>query len=643
MRAKRKFLICFVSLLLVFSNFSFLFSANYYICAATFFNKSFAERLVENLAGEGIPSIIDEYENPKNHDTYYRVLINLSFESSGEAKKKCEELKKNPVIQKLDLGHFWICEGDKVKNPAPKTPSSPAPQKTEPQKQENKPVIEEPRIEDGDGQWPEVIIVEPLVDEPVVDQIIEEPIVDEPFVPVEVDLPQEKTAPEPQIVLTQNDENENPLSEETPYSVKIRSYKDEQQAQNDKRRLKNRDIESYILKTYDEKELFSFDLHSGAFATEEETMEYQKELEEKGIKDTSVSDYNDEIEKIERYNEVIGDQEVVFEDVNASIPENFSEDVQTCVKQFPINRDFQIVGLSIYDLDNIKRYNPKLKPNYQWINPNARAFSFGSYRDDLYNKDVTIYLASGDKNAFDKMILESSDYDFSENSKFVKSIDFATAEGVLHCKLFVNDKDYILNGVNDDRSFEILMVAFDFTMEQLTNFLENCYNDSSYLVYPQLRKSLFVLPKDNEEIRRDFLKFELDKIGMDYAKEKGYADWSMGIVGHWHSECYYHQDHSYFTIGFFDMEYDYTAEKIHSMFMDFRVEDTYGEQDKFNHLVLLNGINCWYLLNTYNGFNELSFAVKSYIIAIDSYDSVTFELLSEDDLKEVANDLQVWE
>ena len=617
MRAKRKFLICFVSLLLVFSNFSFLFSANYYICAATFFNKSFAERLVENLAGEGIPSIIDEYENPKNHDTYYRVLINLSFESSGEAKKKCEELQKNPVIQKLDLGHFWICEGDKVKNPAPKRQTPPAQQKKEPQKQENKTVIEEP--------------------------VKDEPVFDEPFVPVVTDAPQNKIEPETQIVLTQNDENENPLSEETPYSVKIRSYKDEQQAQNDKRRLKNRDIQSYILKTYDEKELFSFDLHSGAFATEEETMEYQKELEEKGIKDTSVSDYNDEIEKIERYNEVIGDQEVVFEDVNATIPENFSEDVQTCVKQFPINRDFQIVGLSIYDLDNIKRYNPKLKPNYQWINPNARAFSFGSYRDDLYNKDVTIYLASGDKNAFDKMILENPDYDFSENSKFVESINFETAEGVLHCKLFVNDKDYILNGVNEDRSFEILMVAFDFTMEQFSNFLENCYNDSSYLAYPQLRKSLFVLPKDNKDVRRDFLMFDLDKVGMDYAKEKNYADWAMGIVGHWVSDGYYHQGESFVAIAYYDLEYDYNAKKIHQLFMNEKRQASYLLPEKFNHPLNVHGANGWYLLNPYSEFNELSFSIKSYTIAIDSYTMTNSIMLSENELVEIANDLQIWE
>ena len=389
--------------------------------------------------------------------------------------------------------------------------------------------------------------------------------------------------------------------------------------------------------------MFSFDLHAGAFSTVEETQEYQKELEEKGIENTSLSDYNNEIESIEKYNEVIEEQEVVFEDVNAEIPENFSESVKQCVKQFPINKDFQIVGLSIYDLDNIRRYNPSRKPDFPWINLNTRAVSLASYHDDLYGKDVTIYIASGDKGAFEKVILDNIDIEISENAKFIKAIDFETAEGIIHCKLFGKDKDYILNGVNEDKSLEILLLAQDFTINQLNEFLENCYNDSSYLAYPQLRKSLFTLPRNSKEVRRDFLCFVLEKVGMDYAKERDYSEWSLGIVGHWRSKTYYHQERSLLTVSFFDLEYDYNASKIHTLFMKYRNQGFYQLPYNLNHSVMFNGIKAWYLLDTYDNENELSFATKSYIIAVDSYDTNQFELLSEQDLKDVADDLQIWE
>lgn len=100
------------------------------------------------------------------------------------------------------------------------------------------------------------------------------------------------------VVLEEN-KNEIPVSEEKPYSVLVHSYKEEQAAENGKKRLKENQIDSFILKTFDEKSYFSFDLHSGAFDSPEEAEPLQEKLEELGIEDTKIADYEKEKEKVQ--------------------------------------------------------------------------------------------------------------------------------------------------------------------------------------------------------------------------------------------------------------------------------------------------------------------------------------------------------
>ena len=64
--------------------------------------------------------------------------------------------------------------------------------------------------------------------------------------------------------------NDFPLTEELPYSVFLERYKEESRAENAESRLEAQGIDSYIVKKYDDETLMSFDLHSGAFSSEEE-------------------------------------------------------------------------------------------------------------------------------------------------------------------------------------------------------------------------------------------------------------------------------------------------------------------------------------------------------------------------------------
>ncbi len=560
MKNKFSFLICLF--LCIFS--INLFADNYYICVSSFWNKSFAEKLVSDLEKEGISAVIEETQ--KDYDTYYRVLVNVHFDNPEEARKECKKLQSSAVIEDLDLENLWICKTENViENKVEKT-------------------------------------IQP-------------------------------------VVLTTNQNNEIIVTEEKPYSILVNKYKESEAAENDKHRLKNQNIEAYILKTYDEKELFNFELHAGAFETEEETAELQKELNELGIEGTEVSDFNEIKDSIEKYNEIVKKENVVFEETHGELSEDFSEDVKECIRQFPVNRDFQIIELEIYDLKNARASNYKDIPDNLGFGLETNAVSVAQYRDDLFHKDITVVMFSGDEDAYKDLWIDNSiNADVKKDYNYSGTIDFQTAEGKIECVLYEKDGDFILDGTNSTKSFQIILLAQDFTLRQFSDFLNNSFNDSSYLVYPQLRKSLFVLPKENPSVRRDFICFKFSKIGMDYAESKRYTDWSLAIVGHWCSDSVYNQENKLVNIGFFDLDYDFNAKQVHELFM---TDKKRVAVSSFNHPVVLNDIEAWYLLMPFNGSNELSFATKSYIIAVDSYSSTG--MISEDECVEVASDLQIWE
>ncbi len=73
------------------------------------------------------------------------------------------------------------------------------------------------------------------------------------------------------------------------------------------------------------------------------------------------------------------------------------------------------------------------------------------------------------------------------------------------------------------------MSSYDFTTDEFEAFLDDFENDSSLLVYPQIRK-----------------------------KE---------------SDTLFYQDDKRISVGFFDLDYDYNAKNIHEMFMDTHNEE----------------------------------------------------------------------
>ena len=430
------------------------------------------------------------------------------------------------------------------------------------------------------------------------------------------------------IILTSNDANDIPINTEKPFSVLVRSYKEEQAAINDKQRLAASDVDTYILKTFDDSSYFSFDLHAGAFDNETEVEQLQEKLADIGIEDTKISNYEDIADNIEKYNEVIKTQNVTYAHGNDSIPTSFSPWVQKCIRQFPINKNFRIEQIMLFDIDNINATNtevPELEEIEDFLDEtdNIHAASLAIYKDDLFDKSVSIFIAVGDDGTFTQ-------------KNATGEMKLAIVDDILNCNVNKDDDgNYTLFATNSTNNMYVVMLANDFTQNQFDAFINNVSNDSSLLVYPQLRKTLLVLPEKNDTLQRDFLYFNLSKVQESYAREKNYSAWSIPIVGHWEASNYFCQNGEKVSVSFFDMDYDYNASRIHGMFMD---EKRRGNINEDNHTSDLENANSWYLNQLFS--NELSFSTKSYIIAVNSYNDYKLE---ENELIDIAEELQIWD
>ncbi len=547
--------------------FSFCFAESIFVCLGSFRNSENAQRLVQNLNDLGEEAFI--YETVVNNQTMFRVLYSKDFDQKDEARTFRDSIKDADFVKNLNLSGLWICEAQKP-------------------------------------------VVEPL---PVVQNVVPEPL--------------------PETVLLEKNEETIPVSEEKPYSVLVHSYKEEQSAENGKNRLKEHEIDSYVLKTFDEDSYFSFDLHSGAFESEEETEPLQQKLEEIGITDTKISDFADEKEKIQKYNEVLKSQDVTFDNGKTEIPEIYSPAVLQLIKEFPINKNFSLENLSIFDFDNLRASDedlPDLDDFYDLIadSQKVHAASYATYNDELFDKNVVIYISSGDENTFYELqeIKDSLSQSEEANEFEIKDADFLVKGEILKSLIIQDDTESLFYGVNENKSLAIFMLTEDFTPSQFDEFINNFDNDSSLLIYPQIRRTLLVLP-ENTDVQRDFLMFNLSKVQDSYAEEKGYADWSFPIVGHWNASATFSQEDEDISVSFFDLDYDYNAKRVHEMFMDDHITNDYS------HSSTVQNAPSWYV-SIWTG-NEVSFSTKSYIISINSY------YFEEESLVDLADELLIWE
>lgn len=648
-------------LVLSFCLFSLpVFSDAFYVCIGSFQKKDNAKNLAYSLTSEGVPSFVLEAQTKKG--LFYRVLLVESFKKVNDAVIKRNSFLKTAVAKKYRINSGWICSvPTNLKNvPVIETPSKQETSKPKVEKSENKKTETKKPEQEIKKPEPEVkpqikepveVKPEPVVEEPVIPEapVIEEPAVEEPVIiepapeepvviepPVEVEKPAEKEEEKPQVVVNLDEEpsavlssNEAITNEKKPYSVLVSSYKEQTRAERYMRRLLKQDINAYVVKTYDEENLFTFDVHAGVFETEEETKELQEKLEEIGITDTKVSKYDDFSEKMNNYNRMVEEKRISTFDGAATIPTVFNKQVENCINLFPVNDTKQIIALSVFDYYNIRNTGGAIEQfesldDFVVYGYRSKAAILAMYHDDFNNKSTAVYMEYNDDSIY-------SDVEIPEG----ETQTFSAKGETYTCTLWQDGSDYKLIGRNANNSILIKITGFGSDKTAFLDFLNGSFNDVLLTSDSQVKRSLLLLPDDNLQVFRNFTAFMLYQVESDYADEKGNVDWAKALVGHWQTTAYFSQSANDFTIDFFDLDYEPNAERVHKMFMRDKNQMTDENfVDPYNHASKLNHVDAWYL-SGWNS-NELTFKTQSYIVAINA------KSLNEENLKEIAEDLKLW-
>lgn len=569
----------FVSLIFCFVLQS-LIAKEWYVCLASFKNQDNAKNYTAVLGQYDLPSWIYLSSTPKGD--YYRVLYDVPSSTIEQARKLRDEVAATKGAQTLKLQGLWVCVAQK-----------------------------------------EIV---PLVTKN--ESIVQEALVS----------PAAEKLPEP-VVLTVNEEKQDITSEEKPYSVHIKSYKEESPAVRDKERLEKKNIDAYVLKSYDEDTYFSFDLHAGAFENEKDTTPLIDQLEDLGIEGAKVSNYADIKDSIEQYNSIVDKTTVSASQGNFEIPDSFSKPVQKIIAEYPINPDFQLEKLEIFDIDLYNKgerfiddYDSIVLGICQDLSGEPNAISYALYNDVLYNRQFEYIVATGPESCFIEM------KDELENNSSAVYIPFNVKGQIYDCWYTIEEKSLNLKGFSKTCDSIVMLNSHDFTEEEVEAFLNDFTNDSSILVYPQIRKNLLTLPKKNPDVERDFIQFKLYQVDESYAEKKGYANWAIPIVGHWCAENYYFQNDKKISTSFFDLDYDYNANKIHQMFMNKHYEKELTDD---NHPCDVKDCDGWYVGGDFwNDSNEVSFTNGVYIVAVNSYSGGFF---TEEELISFGEELQIWD
>lgn len=427
--------------------------------------------------------------------------------------------------------------------------------------------------------------------------------------------------------LSANDQASILFSPEKPFSVLVRSFKSEEKANIVRNRLKNKDMDAFVLKTYNDDNFFSFDVCAGSFEEKEQADFLKEELNDSGIKNTSVIDYNNVADSIQKYDQVIAEKPVVYGEGLNTIPDVFSDSVAELIRQFPVNNDFDVKEIHIYDFDNMRICGDRFQ-NFVGLkaeseeNQKIHSASYSIYYDNLYGKNISIYIESSDRDTYKQ---ETEDLELDEH--------FSVRGGVIDAVIEKKDSLITLKGYNANRSMYYELNTSDYSKYEFQALLEKFNNNSGLLAYPQLRKTLLVLPNQSEEMDRVFRYFDLTLVDNTYAQERHNALWAQQIVGHWRSSGTFSQDNKTFMTAFFDMDYDYNAIRNQGLFNE---SHSRVEICSTNHSAEIYGSPAWYVSDLAG--SEFSFTAKTYIIAVNA----PYKELTESQLKKVGEDLQIW-
>lgn len=399
------------------------------------------------------------------------------------------------------------------------------------------------------------------------------------------------------------------FSEEKPYTLFVRSYRDSKRAEYDKKRLEMLDSQPSVIKTYSEAKGFLFNLYAGAFETEEEAEELAKSLEKLGIENTEIQNYNLIYSSIKKYNDfVLNTAITAFNLENARIPDSLNADIQSCIKDFPLNSDYEIEEMIIYDVKNIiadeldDEWTQDLE-NYIYQKERVTAAVTSILKDPLYGNSLTVYVQKG--KAF--------------NTEEIKTeTERKITIGIEDYHGFISEEDdiYTFTGINADNDLLIKIVADNLTDMQFNTYLTTVFAQNELYNNSSFKNSIASIAKANLEKGRKFETCLIGKIKEEDAREI-YGDYAKTVSGNTWIWSYFSQDDEQIESISLNLIYDWLSEKYYDDFMNKQMELQISETNRPSFVPF---VDSWYYKEASEQLIQLSAKVKSFFIVASAFE-----------------------
>lgn len=454
------------------------------------------------------------------------------------------------------------------------------------------------------------------------------------------------------VVACNNNRQIETVSREKPFTVQITKERSYYQAQKVQERLLNLDIDAYLIVTRDSIEREWYNVMSEAFPDSLSSSNYIHVLDTVyHLKKSVIIDTRTLTDTFTIITETFAKEQKIEENkrIEANTPA-IPKDVLDVTEKFPDNNTFfleKINILNLFDKQALSKIAESVKMDMPrgislWeISKYCNSISEVQYQDNLFEDKVTLSIMKlkTDNDLNTDMIFEKYEMskpvenlrsyalalEFSENilnsgnynNEHIKEIKILAFKPLMGYKVgLTTDKNvYRSYFILADADCEYLIIAqsMEKTEEEMQKILGGVGKSNGLNDYDEFYNSFYVLP-DRPEDEDIFLGYSIDKLGLSYARDKGYTNWSKAMVGHWSVNGYfYNTKKGLWTFGLFDLlthsSQGYIYGKLYSGHKSYNKTET----DVYGVLGYFVEIDNWW-----SNSMELNFGIGRYVFIINS-------------------------
>ena len=298
---------------------------------------------------------------------------------------------------------------------------------------------------------------------------------------------------------------------------------------------------------------------------------------------------------------------------NAKLPEGLNPDISSCIKDFPLNYDYELEELIIYDVKTVldvdeedDEYIQDLD-NYIYQKNKVSAAITCILKDPLYENSLTVYIQHGKDFSIEEFKTET------ERKITVGIEDY-------HGYISEEDEIYIFTGTNDDNNTLIKITSDNLSDIAFNSYLTTVFEQNGLYNSNNFKNSIASIAKAAPEKGREFEYCVIGNIKEADAEET-FGDFAKAVTGNTWIWSYFYQEDQQIEVMSLNLIYDWLSEKYYADFMDSKMELQISETNRPSFVPF---VDSWYYKDSSEELIELSAKVKSYFITASAYeDSLT--------------------